>query len=63
MVDEDEPMNLEIDGRVAVVTGASAGIGYAVSREFLENGVSVVLVARDETRLKAAEAEVHRLRS
>lgn len=47
-------MDLQIDGRVAVVTGASAGIGYAVTQELLANGVSVVMVARDETKLNAA---------
>src|SRR5258708_1642590 len=47
-------MDLQIDGRIAVVTGASAGIGYAVTQELLTNGVSVVMVARDETKLNAA---------
>ncbi|MDR3460693.1 MAG: SDR family oxidoreductase [Beijerinckiaceae bacterium] len=56
-------MDLEISGRVAVVTGASAGIGLAVAREFLANGVAVVIVARDVSRLKAAEAALLEQRS
>ena len=49
-------MNLEIDGRVAIVTGASAGIGYAVAKELQENGARVVIVARDQAKLGLAEA-------
>src|ERR1700756_1879275 len=49
-------MDLEISGRVAVVTGASAGIGLAVAQEFLANDVAVVIAARDVARLRAAEA-------
>ncbi|MCX7306587.1 MAG: SDR family oxidoreductase [Afipia sp.] len=48
-------MDLEMTGRVAIVTGASAGIGYAVAKELQENGARVVIVARDRTRLDAAE--------
>jgi len=46
-------MDLGISGRVAIVTGASAGIGFAVAKELVENGVSVVLTARDIDRLTA----------
>ena len=48
-------MELGIVGKSAVVTGASAGIGFAVARELVENGVSVLIVARDEKRLTIAE--------
>ena len=51
-------MDLEIKGRVALVTGASAGIGLAVARELLENGASVVVAARDSERLEAAAIEL-----
>jgi 3-oxoacyl-[acyl-carrier protein] reductase len=51
-------MDLEIKGRVALVTGASAGIGLAVARELLENGASVVIAARDRERLDAAASEL-----
>jgi 3-oxoacyl-[acyl-carrier protein] reductase len=48
-------MDLGITDRVALVTGASAGIGFAVAEEFIENFASIVIVARDENRLRAAE--------
>jgi 3-oxoacyl-[acyl-carrier protein] reductase len=48
-------MDLGITDRVALVTGGSAGIGFAVAKEFIGNFASVVIVARDENRLRAAE--------
>ena len=54
-------MDLGISGRVAIVTGASAGIGFAVAKELVENGVSVVLAARDVDRLTEAEDALTKL--
>ncbi|XP_062221082.1 (+)-neomenthol dehydrogenase-like [Phragmites australis] len=41
---------------VAVVTGANRGIGHALAARLAEQGLSVVLTARDETRGEAAAA-------
>jgi NADP-dependent 3-hydroxy acid dehydrogenase YdfG len=43
---------------VAVITGASAGIGRATARAFAGRGYDLGLIARDEDRLEAAAAEV-----
>jgi NAD(P)-dependent dehydrogenase (short-subunit alcohol dehydrogenase family) len=43
-----------LNGKVAAVTGASSGIGRAISVAYAEAGAQVVLVGRDEARLAAA---------
>jgi short-subunit dehydrogenase len=44
--------NKNNNGKVAVVTGSSRGIGKAIANQFVKNGYSVVLNARDEGDLK-----------
>lgn len=46
-----------LNGKVVVVTGASAGVGRATVRELARQGAAVGLIARDRGRLDAAAAE------
>ena len=47
-----------LDGQAALITGASAGIGLAVAREFARLGAEVLMVARDEALLANAAADI-----
>lgn len=51
-------MSLELAGKVAIVTGASAGIGAAAARAFAEAGAAVVLAARHEQALSVVAADI-----
>ncbi|WP_027006135.1 SDR family NAD(P)-dependent oxidoreductase [Conexibacter woesei] len=51
-------MPTSLDGRVAIVTGASRGIGAATARTLASAGARVVLAARDADRLEALAAEI-----
>ncbi len=37
-----------LDGRVAIITGSSKGIGEAIARTFAENGATVVISSRKQ---------------
>jgi short-subunit dehydrogenase len=47
-----------VEGKVAVITGASMGIGEAIAKSFIEHGVNVVLLSRDSGRAEAARARI-----
>jgi 3-oxoacyl-[acyl-carrier protein] reductase len=47
-------MNLELDGKVGIVSGASRGLGFASARALAEEGCRVVICARTESTLLAA---------
>src|SRR5438270_8239713 len=47
-----------LHGRVALVTGASGGIGAALARGLAAAGAAVMLAGRDASRLEALQAEI-----
>jgi NAD(P)-dependent dehydrogenase (short-subunit alcohol dehydrogenase family) len=51
---------LRLAGAVAIVTGASSGIGAATARGLAKEGASVALLARRKDRLDALSAEIEK---
>ena len=55
-------MNLQLDGKNALVTGSTAGIGFAIARHLAREGVTVVITGRTQERvdcaLKALRSEI-----
>lgn len=53
---DEERMKLK--GRVAIITGASSGVGYATARLFAREGATVIAAARRHDRLEHLVAEI-----
>jgi NAD(P)-dependent dehydrogenase (short-subunit alcohol dehydrogenase family) len=53
-------MNLELEGRSALVTGSSAGIGYAIAERLALEGASVIVNGRTQDRVDQALARAAR---
>ena len=51
-------MDLELNGKTALVTGGSAGIGKAIAGVLAAEGCDVAIAARNEERLRTAAAEI-----
>jgi NAD(P)-dependent dehydrogenase (short-subunit alcohol dehydrogenase family) len=50
----------KLDGKVAVITGGSSGIGLATAKRFVQEGAHVVITGRREKELKEAAAFIRR---
>ncbi len=51
-------MNIDLAGKVAIITGASSGIGAACARLLAENGCKLTLAARSADKMRALAAEL-----
>ena len=51
-------MDLQLSGKTAIVTGGSRGIGKAVARELIAEGVKVAIVARNPDQLRSTAEEL-----
>src|SRR5918994_3447283 len=51
-------MDLGLQGKKAIVTGGSLGIGKAIARELAREGVNVAIVARSKDQLEATAREL-----
>ena len=52
-------MEIRLDGRTAVITGGSKGLGLAMATKFADSGANVVLAARDASDLASAEESIN----
>src|SRR6266576_80595 len=53
-------MNLQLDGKKALVTGSTAGIGFAIARALAREGASVVITGRTEQRVDDATKDIRK---
>jgi len=51
-------MDLRLDGKTALVTGASKGIGFAIAKAMAASGAKVMLSSRKQDQLEKAAAEI-----
>lgn len=51
-------MSDKLEGKIAVVTGASTGIGLGIAKRFVSEGASVVITGRRQAELEAAVKEI-----
>ena len=49
---------MKLSGKIALVTGGSRGIGFAIAKILSENGALVVITSKDSEKIKKAEAQI-----
>ena len=53
-------MNLQLDGKKTLVTGSTAGIGFAIARTLAREGASVVITGRTQQRVDSATESIRK---
>ena len=51
-------MDIRLDGRSAIITGGSKGLGLAIAQEYFASGADVAILARDQGALNDAKAAI-----
>ena len=51
----------KFEGKVAIITGSSRGIGKAIALNLASKGVNIVLNGRDQERLNKTKEEVEKI--
>ncbi|MEM9467162.1 MAG: SDR family oxidoreductase [Actinomycetota bacterium] len=51
-------MELRLDGKTAIITGGSAGIGLGIATEFVQAGANVMIASRKADKCEAAATEL-----
>ena len=49
---------MKLTGKIAIVTGGSRGIGFAIAKTLSENGATVVITSKDSEKIKKAESKM-----
>lgn len=52
--------NASLSGKVGIVTGGSSGIGLETAKNLAYRGAKVIIVSRNETKLKSARIEIQK---
>src|SRR5690625_2011579 len=60
-IKEDMEMDLLLEGKSVVVTGASQGLGKAIATEFAREGAHVFISSRSEEKLQQAQANIREI--
>src|SRR5208282_547452 len=53
--------SFSLDGKVAIITGASQGLGHAMALKFAESGADIVAASRTREKLEQTAEEVRKL--
>src|SRR5271170_2576371 len=54
-------MDIRLDGKSAIITGGSKGLGLAIAQEYAASGADVAVLARDAAALADAKAEIKKV--
>ncbi|HXP04143.1 MAG TPA: SDR family oxidoreductase [Stellaceae bacterium] len=54
-------MDIRLDGKSAIVTGGSKGLGLAIAKEYAASGADVAILARDAATLADAKGEIQKM--